>query len=103
MMEDPERPMQRPKDPEAQKAYYSGKKKQHTVKNNLMINAESKVVLLTPSCEGRIHDKRIAEIIGYSPPCGSSLYQDVGFSRVYLSRCRYHSTEKEAERSATHS
>ena len=74
-----ERPMQRPKDPEAQKVYYSGKKKQHTVKNNLMINAESKVVLLTPSCEGRIHDKRIAETIGYSPPCGSSLYQDAGF------------------------
>ena len=79
MMEDPERPIQRPKDPEAQKAYYSGKKKQHTVKNNLMINAESKVVFLTPSCEGRIHDKRIAETIGYSPPCGSVLYQDSGF------------------------
>ena len=74
-----ERPIQRPKDPEAQKAYYSGKKKQHTVKNNLMINAESKVVLLTPSCEGRIHDKRIAETIGYSPPSGSILYQDSGF------------------------
>ena len=35
MMEDPERPMQRRKDPEAQKAYYSGKKKQHTVKQYL--------------------------------------------------------------------
>ena len=74
-----ERPIQRPKDPEVQKAYYSGKKKQHTVKNNLMINAKSKVVLLTPSCEGRIHDKRIAETIGYSPPSGSILYQDSGF------------------------
>ena len=74
-----ERPIQRPKDPEVQKAYYSGKKKQHTVKNNLMINAKSKVVLLTPSCEGRIHDKRIAETIGYSPPSGSNLYQDSGF------------------------
>ena len=38
MMEDPERPIQRPKDVEAQKAYYSGKKKQHTVKNNVMVN-----------------------------------------------------------------
>ena len=74
-----ERPIQRPKDREAQKAYYSGKKKQHTIKNNLMINAESKVVFLTPSCEGRIHDKRIADTIGYSPPCGSVLYQDSGF------------------------
>ena len=77
-----ERPIQRPKDPEAQKAYYSGKKKQHIVKNNLMTNAESKIVLLTPSCEGRIHDKRIAETIGYSPPSGSILYQDSGFKAL---------------------
>ena len=33
-------PIQRPKDPDAQKAHYSGKKKQHTVKNNLLITAE---------------------------------------------------------------
>ena len=74
-----ERPIQRPKDVEAQKAYYSGKKKQHSIKNNLMITADSKVVFLTPSFEGRIHDKRIADRIGYSPPRGSILYQDSGF------------------------
>ena len=74
-----ERPIQRPKDVEAQQAYYSGKKKQHTVKNNILINADSKVVFLTPSYEGRIHDKRIADMAGYSPPPGSVLYQDTGF------------------------
>ena len=47
--------------------------------NNLMITADSKVVLLTPSYEGRIHDKRIADRVGYSPPRGSILYQDSGF------------------------
>ena len=67
------------KDVEAQQAYYSGKKKQHTVKNNILINADSKVVFLTPSYEGRIHDKRIADMAGYSPPPGSVLYQDTGF------------------------
>ena len=72
-------PIQRPKDVEAQKAYYSGKKKQHTVKNNILINADSKVVFLTLSYEGRIHDKRIADMAGYSPPPGSVLYQDTGF------------------------
>ena len=97
-----ERPIQRPKDPEVQKAYYSGKKKQHTVKNNLMINAKSKVVLLTPSCEGRIHDKRIAETIGYSSTFWQQFVSRFGFSRAYLSRCRYHSTEKETQRSRTH-
>ncbi len=45
MTEDPERPIQRPKDREAQQAHYSGKKKQHTVKNNLLMNVNSKVVL----------------------------------------------------------
>ena len=74
-----ERPIQRPKDVEAQKAYYSGKKKQHTVKNNLLITADSKVVLLTPSYEGRIHDKRIADRTDYFLPYGSYLYQDSGF------------------------
>ena len=74
-----ERPIQRPKDQGTQKAHYSGKKKQHTVKNNLMINTDSKVVFLTASYEGRIHDKRIADMAGYSPPPGSILYQDTGF------------------------
>jgi hypothetical protein len=74
-----ERPIQRPKDRETQKAHYSGKKKQHTLKNNLMVNADSKVVFLTASYEGRIHDKRIADMAGYSPPPGSVLYQDTGF------------------------
>ena len=74
-----ERPIERPKDAEAQKAHYSGKKKQHTVKNNILVNSESKVVYLTPTYEGRTHDKRIADISGYSPPLGSILYQDTGF------------------------
>ncbi|MCG8432148.1 MAG: transposase family protein [Candidatus Omnitrophica bacterium] len=74
-----ERPIQRPKDPSTQKAYYSGKKKCHTVKNNLIINAACKVVLLTASFEGRHHDKKIADMVGYSLPEGSTLYQDTGF------------------------
>ena len=58
-----ERPIQRFKDPQRQKAYYSGQKKQHTHKNNLVIDAVCKVEL-TPTCEGRIHD-RIADATGY--------------------------------------
>ena len=77
-----ERPIQRPKDLETQKSHYSGKKKQHTLKNNLMITLESKVVLLTPSYQGRIHDKRIADATDYRLPSGSVLYQDSGVSRV---------------------
>lgn len=74
-----ERPIQRPKDRDAQRACYSGKKKQHTVKNNVLITTDSKVLLLTPSYEGRIHDKRIADRTVYSLLEGSCLYQDSGF------------------------
>ena len=37
------------------------------------------MVLLTPSYEGRIHDKRIADMTVYFLPRGSYLYQDSGF------------------------
>ena len=84
----PERPIQRPKDPETQKAYYSGKKKCRTVKNNLIINESCTVVLLTPSFEAffvaRHHDKYIADQVGYCVPPGSTLSQDTGFQGFTL-------------------
>ncbi len=52
---------------------------------SLIINADCKVVLLTPTCEGSIHDKRIADTIGYCVPSGSVLYQDSGFQGFSLS------------------
>ena len=59
---------ERPKDHKfKRRPHYSGKKKQHTPQNNLVINAACKVVLLTPSFEGRIHDKQIADTVG--TPC----------------------------------
>lgn len=72
-----ERPINRPQ--EDQKTYYSGKKKQHTVKNNVIIDETCKVLFLTPTCEGKKHDKRIADEAGYTFPEGSTVYQDTGF------------------------
>ena len=74
-----ERPINRPKDKEDQKTYYSGKKKQHTVKNNVIIDDTCKILFLTPTCEGKKHDKRIADEAGYTFPEGSTVYQDTGF------------------------
>lgn len=54
------------------------------MKNNLIINASGKVVLLTPSFEGRHHDKHIADRVGYRVPPGSTLYQDTGFQGFTL-------------------
>jgi hypothetical protein len=39
-----EREIQRPKDKETQKVYYSGKKKRHTVKNNVLANERCEVI-----------------------------------------------------------
>jgi hypothetical protein len=74
-----ERPIERPKDPDLQRLYYSGKKKKHCIKNNVLIDLRPKILLLTPTCEGKKHDKKVADDIGLVLPAGSSLYQDLGF------------------------
>jgi hypothetical protein len=79
-----ERPVPRPSDLKKQKLYYSGKKKQHAVKNVVVINASCKIRLLTPTSEGKKHDKKVADEAGYRLPAGSTLLQDTGFQGFTL-------------------
>lgn len=51
-----ERPIQRPKNNKNQKKAYSGKKKRHTRKNIYLINKEKKILYLSPTKSGKIHD-----------------------------------------------
>ena len=74
-----ERPINRPQDKEKQKSHYSGKKKAHTVKNNVITERGGKVVYLSGTCEGKRHDKKLAADEGYRFPPGSKLLQDTGF------------------------
>ncbi len=75
-----ERRRNRPKDREKQKAYYSGKKKAHTVKNHLVIHPESqRVCFLSKTAPGRKHDKRLADESNLSFPPLTLLEQDTGF------------------------
>jgi len=74
-----ERPINRPKDKAKQKRYYSGKKKAHTVKNNVITDRSGKVLYLSGTHEGKKHDKKIADEEGYCFPAGSKLLQDTGF------------------------
>jgi hypothetical protein len=75
-----ERRVQRPKDEEKQKKYYSGKKKAHTVKNLIVGGIKSKKVnYLSQTCEGKRHDKKIADDEAMAFPEGASLYKDTGF------------------------
>ena len=79
-----ERAINRPQDPEDQKLYYSGKKKQHTVKNDVLINETCKIYFLTDTVEGKKNDKKLADESGYRLPEGSVLAQDTGFQGFRL-------------------
>lgn len=74
-----ERPINRPKDKEDRKTYYSGKQKQHTVKNDIIVQRGGRVVFLSDTYEGKKHDKKIADEETYEFPEGSTLWQDTGF------------------------
>ena len=80
MIDGTERPIQRPKDAEQQKEYYSGKKKSHTVKNNLIPDVDERLVrYLSDTYAGRIHDKKICDEEDYTFPPGCGLFKDTGF------------------------
>src|SRR5947199_312856 len=68
-----------PQDPPQQAACYSGNKKDHTVKNVLLVNALLVILFLSDTHGGRVHDLRIAETTPYPLPAGSGLLQDLGF------------------------
>jgi len=75
-----ERRIQRPKDATEQQEKYSGKKKAHTVKNNLISDVEERLVrYLSQTFAGRLHDKRICDEEDYVFPPGSFLFKDTGF------------------------
>ena len=80
MIDGTERRIQRPGDPQEQKKYYSGKKKTHTCKNNVIVDAPTKKVkYLSGTYEGKKHDKKICDEEGYVFPANSFLHKDKGF------------------------
>ncbi len=54
-----ERPRRRPKDAEKQKRNYSGKKKRHTMKNIVVNDDERRILVVSETREGKIHDYRM--------------------------------------------
>jgi len=89
-----ERPIPRPRQAAQQVEMYSGKKKRHTVKNNVVGDTQHKVVLLTETCEGKRHDKRVADEAAYTVPERSTLYQDTGFQGFTLDGVRIKQPKK---------
>src|SRR5262245_34425883 len=75
-----ERRRQRPKNPEKQRLHYSGKKKAHSDKNVVIVNARSRRVgYLSGPYAGKAHDKKVAEVDGIRYPRRATLLKDTGF------------------------
>lgn len=75
-----ERELQRPVEAGKQAEKYSGKKKTHTDKNLILVNENTgKVVYLSPTAEGKKHDKKLADESLISYPRNASLTKDTGF------------------------
>ena len=75
-----ERERQRPQDPQAQSDCYSGKKKKHTVKNNLIVGVKDRLIkYLGQTHEGKKHDKKICDEEQPTYPDESRLLKDTGF------------------------
>jgi DDE superfamily endonuclease len=49
-----------------------------------VIDATCHICFLSATCEGKAHDKNLAELEGYTLPQGSCLYQDMGFQGFLL-------------------
>jgi len=80
-----ERRIQRSQDQTTQEFYYSGKKKCHTVKNQLIIHPRTKRILaVSRTVEGKRHDKQLCEDDGLllrAPP-GAIGSGDLGYAGI---------------------
>ena len=76
-----ERPTQRPQKSKKQKRQYSGKKKRHTRKNIVATDEKKRILYLSASKDGKIHDfKQLkkTDILKKIPP-GTTIWVDKGF------------------------
>lgn len=75
-----ERRRQRPKSPEKQAIHYSGKTKDHTDKNVVVVNTQTKrVSFLSQTRPGSVHDKKVADQAQIRYPRNTTLRSDLGF------------------------
>lgn len=72
-----EQPINRPK--KNQKHYYSGKKKKHTLKNQIVIDKKGKICSVSKSVEGKKHDKKLYDETRIYSNNKSIIKGDLGF------------------------
>ncbi|MEO9310380.1 MAG: transposase family protein [Nitrososphaera sp.] len=76
-----EQPIPRPKDKRKRKTHYSGKKKRHTVKNQITVNLRGEIIHKPPHSPGRKNDYGIFKIKHPVLPAVMNFY-DLGYLGV---------------------
>lgn len=76
-----EREIQRPKSQKNNRKNYSGKKKHHSRKNVIMGDENKRILYLSPTKSGRMHDKKIIDKTGIVSciPKDIAIWADTGF------------------------
>lgn len=79
-----ERRVQRSSDDKKQRLNYSGKKKAHTRKNLVVNDEKRRIILVTPTVKGSMHDKKIYDkySLGNSIPKEVTQWVDTGFQGI---------------------
>lgn len=79
-----ERRVQRSSDNKKQRLDYSGKKKAHTRKNLIVNDEKRRIILVTPTVKGSMHDKKIYDkyALGDRIPSNVTQWVDTGFQGI---------------------
>jgi hypothetical protein len=79
-----ERPTVRSQKAKQQNKHYSGKKKRHTRKNLVLVNSKRRILLVTPTKHGKVHDKKMSDknMLAIRIPEEISLLVDTGFQGI---------------------
>ena len=90
-----ERRRARPKNPEKQALFYSGKKKAHSDKNVVLAQTQTtRVAHLSPTYSGKTHDKKIADTERIVYPPGTTVRKDTGFQGYEPAGTQTHQPKK---------
>lgn len=81
LMDATERPIQR--DTYLQEDFYNGKKKMHTIKNLLIATFTGIILFLSPTIEGKTHDKHLAENVHPHIQKKINLLADLAFIGIH--------------------
>lgn len=84
MIDGVERPTIRSKKYKTQSKHYSGKKKRHMRKNVIVADETKRILLLTPTKHGRVHDKKLADknLLSVRIPDEVAILADTGFQGI---------------------